>query len=108
MFKANQLPFIGYKPMVKKIKKDFDKDGHGYPLEIKVKDGYGRLLMQQTFKNVWDRKSKPEIMTDGDWSAPITVEYQVGPAEVSEMLDEVECAPPDNSVQQDLSEYFEV
>ncbi len=66
--------------------------------------------MQQVFKNVWDRKSKPEIVTDEDWAAPIDVEWPSAGVDywITQTLDEVQCPPPDNSVQQDLSEYFEL
>lgn len=107
-FKASQLPFVGYKQIVNDIKKQFDLDAGHYPLEITVKDGYGRLLMQQTFKNVWDRKSEPEVMTDDDWTVPIDIEASCREWTRTITLDEVQVPKADNNVQLDLSEYFEV
>jgi hypothetical protein len=74
-------------------------------LEIKVTDAAERLLMEQTFKNLWDRKSKPEIVAIDDWDAPVNIEvWEAGQLFSPETFDKVQ--PHDESLQMDISQYI--
>ena len=56
--------------------------------------------MEQSFKYVHDRKSKPEIMTEDVWDAPINIEvWEHGQLFKTEILDEVEVIKDDGYVQ---------
>jgi hypothetical protein len=73
-YKPEQLPFLEYREMARDIKRKFDKRGGHYPLEIKVTDAAGRLLVTHIYANVWDRKSVPVVQTEEDWDVPVNVE----------------------------------
>ena len=73
-YKPEQLPFLEYREIARNIKRAFDKHAGHYPLEIKVTNSAGRLLMQQRYANVWDRKSSPVVLAEDDWDTPVNVE----------------------------------
>jgi hypothetical protein len=89
-YKPQQLPFLDYRDIARNIKRAFDKRAGHYPLEIKVTDSSGRLLMQQTYANVWDRKSTPMVRVEDDWNAPVNIEtWENGELFSTETLEEV-------------------
>ena len=79
-YKPNQLLHIrflrgatwfSWKELVGNYKTFHDQHGEGYPLRVQLKEAKGRLLLKQEWANVWDRKSKPQIMTFADWDLPV-------------------------------------
>ena len=73
-YKPGQLPFLEYREIARNIKRVFDKRAGHYPLEIKVTNSEGQLLMQQSYANVWDRKSSPTVLAEDDWDVPVNIE----------------------------------
>lgn len=71
LYTPSQLPFLEYKEMVRRIKRDFDKRGGHYPLEITMTDATGQQLTEHRFINVWDRNWLPRVMVDEAFQGPI-------------------------------------
>jgi hypothetical protein len=77
-FKPEQLPFVQWKELVQKTKKAHDKAGLGYPLIFTLKDASGETLLEQTFVNVWNRKSAPKVVAPIEWDHPLTLIVTAG------------------------------
>jgi hypothetical protein len=74
IYAPSQLPFLEYKDMVKRIKRDFDKRGGHYPLEIIVTDLNGQQLMEHKFNNVWEHNLQPQIVAELPIEGPLCLQ----------------------------------
>ena|SRR5579864_140364 len=105
-YKPGQLPYLGYRDWVKRCKKAHDMAGRPYPLTIRVFDREKQQLLEQTFKNVWDRASKVSIVAVEDWNAPIYVCVTCGDGDASLEFQQDEVKVPEKAIQMRLVDFF--
>jgi hypothetical protein len=104
-YRFEQLPYIGFNRQARAAKKAFDMRAGHYPLTIRVTNG-DRVLMQMEWLNVWDRKAKPDVLTDKDWTVPINFEiWEHEMLWTSVELEDV-AVPTHFSIQQDFTGFF--
>jgi hypothetical protein len=75
-FKAQQLPFLEYREAVRAKKRELDRSAKSsYPMTVTTTDTNDQVLMEEVFKNVWDRKPKWQRIAENDWEAPVKLTF---------------------------------